>query len=556
MKQSLFYLFLGCSLLSCKPDQKNQETAFIKTEQKLPFIWEAATVYFLITDRFNNGNPDNDINFERIEETGILRDFKGGDITGITQKIEEGYFTNLGVNAIWFTPVVEQIHGAVDEGTGATYGYHGYWTKDWTALDPNFGTFEELQKLVETAHKKGIRIVMDVVLNHTGPVTIKDSFWGTEWARQKPICTYQGYDSTIPCTLVANLPDIKTESDLEVDLPLFLVEKWKKEGRYNSEMAELNSYFKTTKLPKTPRNYIIKWLTDYIRDLGIDAFRVDTVKHVDESTWSVLRTQADAAFSEWKHNNREHVLDDNSFFMFGEVYGYGISGGREYDFGDNKVDYFANGFDNLINFQFKYDAKDNNETMFHKYDSLLNSSLKGKSVLNYATSHDDGEPFDKYRVNPYETGIKLLLTPGVSQIYYGDEIARNLTVENAEGDAALRGMMPWNQLDSSETKNILKHFQKLGTFRRDHPAVGAGRHKMIQENPYVFSRTYSKNRIKDAVVIGLDLPKGKKVIPINTIFAEGSKVKDCYSGIEATVTDGEITLFTNESIVLLEKFKE
>ena len=97
-----------------------------------------------------------------------LRGFMGGDIEGITEKIEEGYFSKLGVNAIWFTPVVEQIHGDTDEGTGNTYAYHGYWAKDWTALDPNFGTKKDLENLVKTAHKNDIRILMDVVLTIRG----------------------------------------------------------------------------------------------------------------------------------------------------------------------------------------------------------------------------------------------------------------------------------------------------------------------------------------------------------------------------------------------------
>src|SRR5690606_20704796 len=108
--------------------------------------WRNATIYFLLTDRFHNGDPDNDVNFQRTQEAATLRGFEGGDMAGITQKIEEGYFDRLGVNVLWFTPVVEQVHGATDEGTGLTYDYHGYWTKDWTSLDPNFGTLEDLKK--------------------------------------------------------------------------------------------------------------------------------------------------------------------------------------------------------------------------------------------------------------------------------------------------------------------------------------------------------------------------------------------------------------------------
>ncbi len=165
--KKLTLLFLALYFLqSC---QKHEQTA-----QKTPFEWKAATIYFLLTDRFNNGDKTNDINFDRTVSTGTLRGFEGGDIKGITQKIEEGYFDKLGINAIWLTPIVEQIHGCVNEGSGNTYGFHGYWTKDWTRLDPNFGTEEDLAKLVDVAHKHGIRIILDAVINHTGPVTEKD----------------------------------------------------------------------------------------------------------------------------------------------------------------------------------------------------------------------------------------------------------------------------------------------------------------------------------------------------------------------------------------------
>src|SRR6187402_674875 len=98
-----------------------------ESKVKTPFVWEGANLYFLLTDRFNNGDKSNDINFDRNKTTGKLRGFEGGDLKGIIQKIDEGYFTKLGINVIWFTPVVEQIHDGVDEGTGFSYGFHGYW---------------------------------------------------------------------------------------------------------------------------------------------------------------------------------------------------------------------------------------------------------------------------------------------------------------------------------------------------------------------------------------------------------------------------------------------
>jgi len=205
-----------------------------------------STIYFLLTDRFENGRKDNDITKGRTNPTADLRNFMGGDLLGITQKINEGYFNSLGVDAIWLTPIVEQIDGSTDEGTGVTYGYHGYWAKDWTALDPNFGTEEELKKMISSAHTKGIRIIMDVVLNHTGPVTSMDKVWPIDWVRTEPACVYQNYETTVLCTLVKNLPDVLTESESPVELPEFLLEKWKKEGRLEKELAELDEFFERT----------------------------------------------------------------------------------------------------------------------------------------------------------------------------------------------------------------------------------------------------------------------------------------------------------------------
>ena len=537
-------------LLSCN-GQKANEIAITKMDT--PFVWEGANLYFLLTDRFNNGDASNDINYNRTAEPGKLRGFEGGDIKGITKKINEGYFTELGVNAIWLSPIVEQIHGATDEGTGLSYAFHGYWTKDWTAIDPNFGSKEDLQELVETAHKNGIRIVLDAVINHTGPVTEKDLVWPINWVRTGPPCSYQDYETTVTCTLVKNLPDIKTESNEEVGLPPQLIAKWKDEGRYEKEMAELDAFFERTGYSRAPRFYIIKWLTDYITEFGIDGYRADTVKHTEEGIWDEFKTECDIAFSQWKENNAEKVLDENGFYLVGEVYNYNISAGKQFDFGDRKVNYFENGFHSLINFEFKYNAKDDYEKIYSKYSNILNNELKGYGTLNYLSSHDDGQPYDAKRSRPYETATKLLLSPGTSQIYYGDESARSLVIEGTIGDATLRSNMNWNDIQNdSLTKSILSHWQKLGKFRNDHPAIGAGTHRMISEKPYVFHRTFSKNNFSDDVIIGLDLEIGKKEIDVSSVFKNGTLLRDAYAGLEVTVKKGMVKINSPYNIVMLE----
>ena len=546
-------LFIACKEVKKQPDEQQQVVQQKSPKRDVPFVWEGANVYFLLTDRFNNGNPNNDINFERTEETGVLRGFEGGDIQGITQKIEEGYFTDLGINAIWLTPIVEQIHGGTDEGTGKTYGYHGYWTKDWTSVDPNFGTKEDLKQLVKVAHAKGIRILLDVVLNHTGPVTEKDPVWPDDWVRTGPKCEFTTYENTTACTLVENLPDILTESNEAVELPDALLAKWKEEGRLSKELDELNLFFERTGYPRAPRYYIIKWLTDYINEFGVDGFRVDTVKHVNEDAWADLRKEADYAFEMWKKKHPNKILDDNPFYLVGEVYNYGISNGRNFDFGDKKVDFFDHGLTSLINFELKSDADKDYETIFKKYSNLLHTKLSGKSVLNYLTSHDDGAPYDKERKKAYRAANVLMLTPGASQVYYGDETSRSLTIEGTEGDATLRSSMNWEDLDSlPETKKVHEHWQKLGRFRANHPAIGAGKHKRLAKSPYVFSRTYINGEYRDKVVVGLDLPKGKKSLWVKGFFGDGTKLYDTYSETEVMVNNGKVILDNDFDIALLE----
>ena len=541
------FILLGFSVLtSCSS---------IKHSEQKPFLWEGANVYFLLTDRFKNGDSSNDVNFNRTEKAAVLRGFEGGDLRGVIQKIDQNYFSDLGINAIWMTPLVEQIHGVTNEGTGKTYGFHGYWAKDWTELDPNFGTKDDLKELVEKAHKKGIRIVLDAVINHTGPVTNIDVAYPNSWVRTEPTCTYDNYKNTTECTLVANLPDILTESNEPVELPPLLVEKWKKEGKYEAEMKSLDAFFARTGFPRAPKYYIMKWLADYVQNYGIDGYRIDTVKHTNEDVWKDFQKVCQESFDIYKRNNPSKVLDNNLFFTVGEVYGYGISQKQDYDFGDKKVNYYENGFKSLINFDFKGDANKSYEELFSNYSQLLHSDLNGKTVMNYLTSHDDGSPFDKERKRTFEAGTKLLLAPGISQVYYGDETARTLTVAGAEGDANLRSNMNWEDLSNNvATQKLVKHYQKLGQFRANHPAVGAGVHKKLSYTPYYFSRILTNGKFTDKVIIGLDLEGKLKEFNVNGVFKEGEQVRDFYSKASMPVINGKVSFYSDYSTVLLEKY--
>lgn len=132
-----------------------------------PF-WRNATVYFLLTDRFANGDPSNDAAYGRARDGDPLRSFEGGDLRGVIQKLDEGYSRDLGVDAIWTTPVIRQVRQPFQE-YGRSYAFHGYWPRDWTAVDEAFGTEAEFAELVRKAHAQNIRVIVDVMINHAGP---------------------------------------------------------------------------------------------------------------------------------------------------------------------------------------------------------------------------------------------------------------------------------------------------------------------------------------------------------------------------------------------------
>ncbi len=519
-------------------------------------FWNSATVYFLLIDRFHNGNPGNDRALGRAQDGAVLRSFEGGDLAGILQKLESGYFDSLGVTAIWITPFVEQIHTAVDEGTGKTYGYHGYWTRDWTAVDPAFGTIDDLRAVVDAAHRRGIRVIMDAVINHTGPVTAVDPAWPEDWVRTGPNCTYRGYATTVDCTLVATLPDIRTDRDTPVELPPALLQKWTREGRRDRELAELESFFRRTGYPRAPRYYVMKWLTDWVRELGFDGYRLDTAKHFEPAVSDELKREAQDALASWRRTHRHTAPDTLPFYMVGEVYGWELSGGRTYDFGDRKVDFFSHGYDGLVNFGFKADTG-SFDRLFSRYSSMLDEpELSDVSILNYLSSHDDGAPYDRERKDPFGGGTRLLLAPGGAQIYYGDELARPLQVPGAEGDANLRSFMNWADLEhGGRTAEVLEHWRRLGRFRRNHPSVGAGVHRTLQAKPYIFSRTLESRGRIDRVLVAMDQGNGARRIPVFGTFPNGTELMDAYSGGRGKVVNGVVSLARGSSLVLLAELK-
>ena len=119
------------------------------------------------------------------------------------------------------------------------------------------------------------------------------------------------------------------------------------------------------------------------------------------------------------------------------------------------------------------------------------------------------------------------------------------------GDATWRSFMNWEDIEQQKTQDLLHHWQKLGTFRHDHLAVGAGIHKKHSTKPYVFSRSLKTGGNSDQVLVALEVNKGLKTLPVHHVFPNGSQVKDYYSNQIISVNNNEVNFSSPFNIVLL-----
>lgn len=580
--------------------------AAVPATESTSFSWDNASVYFLLTDRFKNADTSNDNSYNRLlnkdgtdarsQTKSDVATFHGGDFKGVTETIKDGYFNDLGINALWITAPYEQTHGysvATDDSPSFPhYAYHGYYVLDYTQPDANFGTAEEFKELVDTAHEYGLRVVLDVVMNHPGYNSLYDmdeygfgtlkttangtwedayyswgnitqkggrydyhqfidydsttaencaawaKWWGKDWVRAG-IADYTSTDGKDPLTeSVSYLPDFKTESTKEVDIPEILRTKWTIEGTLDQHLAELDQWFESTGNPRTVRYYQVFWLSQWVREYGVDGFRCDTAKHVEIESWKALKDECTTALREWKAENPEKALDDLDFWMVGENW-------------DSKQtlnynEYFTSGaFDSMINFAYG-NAKglpklENLNSTYKNYASTINETEYEQefNMLTYISSHDD----NIYRKTDiaYQASA-LMLMPGGIQVYYGDETNRPKIPRQSGvtlGDHAYRSDMNWDSID----EDLLTHWQKVGTFRNEHLSVGAGLHRAAESTSgSAFIRKYLEEGSEDVIAACItDEYNTDVTISVGAAFNEGSKVTNTYTGETAIVTNGKVT---------------
>ena len=464
------------------------------------FDWDEAVIYFTVTDRFFDGDAgNNDAYGVGDYNTGKKggSSYHGGDFAGLNQKLD--YLKDLGVNTIWITPIVENItkdqHD--NETDTATYGYHGYWASDFTKLNKHLGTEEQFKALLEAAHSKGMKIMVDVVLNHAGYET--EGYFNNilRDADGKPISMIRDDSNTIS-------GDDKYDS--LSDLPDFVTEN------------------------KAVTDQLVAWQTGWMSKYNIDYYRVDTVKHVETTTWAAFK------------NSLTKVNPD--FKMIGEYSGAGYA--------NNAGELGTGTMDALLDFDFNDFAQN---FVTGNISSVENSLQKRNSAINntatmgsFLSSHDEdtlqyklvseSEISEEEAYNLMKVAATLQITAkGQPVIYYGEEIgqggANNWPLQTNRRD------FDWTELENqkADSSSIYNHYKTMIAIRNAYTDVFArGNRSTVAasdaEGYEVISRSYGT----DTLYVGMNVKETAKEVVIPVIAKAGTILTNLYDGKNYTVS--------------------
>jgi glycosidase len=458
--------------------------------------WSDAVVYFAITDRWADGDPGNDQQVDRTAKGT----FHGGDFAGLTQHLDE--IVKLGATAIWITPVVKNIDGFVTGAGFPDWAYHGYWADDFLRLDPRFGSEEQLKALIAECHKRNVKVLLDVVYNHAG----YESHYLTDpktkgWLRSEALGTC-GQDDLTLC--VAGLPDFKTE------------------------------------LPEVAK-FLLDAQIGWAKKLGVDGFRLDTVKHVSHEFWK-------------EHRARTRAELGAGFFLLGEVWG-----------GDPQVldpffaaDEMDAGFDftfqgNVLGF-----VQGRGRTVaFDRYLKSREKVRKGYLLAPFLSSHDVPGALFSLGGNKVLFRLAALLqftSIGMPVIYYGEEVGRpggDWPDNRSDMPWGDRTILPGEGLPRDES--LLADYQKLVAIRRAHPALERGVHTAIATDKDLLVFQQADEPSGEEVVVGVNRGEESAAarFPVPPTWG-GCQVKDLWRDAEVSVNDGivAVTIPSKEACIL------
>jgi glycosidase len=435
--------------------------------------WEATVFYFLLVDRFNNGNPDND---EPVNDPEInpKANYFGGDLEGVIQKINDGYFEDLGINTIWLSPITQNPLGAYglwpDPRTKFS-GYHGYWPVSSTHIDYRFGNDQILEELITTAHKNNMNVVLDYVANHVHelhPVYRQHPDWATNlYLPDGTLNTEKWDEHRLTTWFDTFLPTLDLESPLVTEV-----------------MTDSALY----------------WLTNF----EIDGFRHDATKHIPEIFWRKLTK---------KIKQKVSVPKNKRMYQIGETYGTPKLIGSYVGSGMLDAQFDFNVYDDAINVL----AKENES--FERLSNSLLSSLQQygyHNIMGYISGNQDrprfisvaggqvkfeedtklagwtrkidvGDPLGYQRLQMLQAFNMTI--PGIPTIYYGDEYGMP-----GANDPDNRRMMQFNGLKEKE-KETLENIKKLVKLRREKIQFTFGDMEIlfVDGEKLIYSRSYFEN---------------------------------------------------------------
>ena len=451
---------------------------------------QAQVLYSVLIDRFHNGNEANDWKMNSPEVLDIV-DYQGGDLAGITAKIEEGYFDHLGVNTLWISPITQNpwdAWGCYPFKNGNKYdpsktytkfsGYHGYWPIYATSLDSRFGTPEELHTLLNSAHAHGINVVLDYVANH----------------------------------MHINSPTLQAHPDWHTDSIL-------PDGRRNFELwdeARLTTWFdKHIPTLDLEREEVCEAMTDsalyWLANYELDGYRHDACKHIPEGYWRMLGQKI------------AHRWPGRPIWMIGETYGspeligsYVKSGMLNAQFDFNV--YFTTRealmgltgmdavMDNVLTSLATYGAHHTMGNISGNHDQIRFASIAGGAIDIHSQGKEEGwtqeigigEAETAYRRSLMLEALNMTL-PGVPCIYQGDEYA-----EVGGNDPDNRHMLRFENLSEDE-EQVREQIASFARCRRMSMALLYGDFIPVVSEPdlIVFKRIY----LGELVTVTIDRKK-------------------------------------------------
>lgn len=464
------------------------------------FDWDEAVIYFAVTDRFFDGDASNNdaygVGDYNVGEKGGSS-YHGGDFAGLNQKLD--YLKDLGVNTIWITPIVENIiedqHD--NETDTATYGYHGYWASDFTKLNKHLGKEQQFKALLDAAHSKGMKIMVDVVLNHAG--------YGREDYFNSILTDADG-NSISMIRDSSNTISGDDKYDSLSDLPDFVTEN------------------------KAVTDQLVAWQTEWMSKYNIDYYRVDTVKHVETTTWAAFK------------NSLTKVNPD--FKMIGEYSGAGYA--------NNAGELGTGTMDALLDFDFNDFAQNFVTGNISSVENSLqkrNNAINNTSVMgSFLSSHDEdtlqyklvneSKISEEEAYNLMKVAATLQITAkGQPVLYYGEEIgqggANNWPLQTNRRD------FDWTELEKqkADSNSIYNHYKTMLAIRNAYTDVFArGNRSTVAvsdaDGYEVISRSYGNSTL----YVGMNVKEAEKEVVIPVAESAGTVLKNLYDGKTYTVS--------------------